>query len=80
MENSDKDRVYEEDEGLEFADEDELQAEREDWWRTIEAEVVEEVHDLIEFRPEKTIRLPPHSNVYGCPAGRLLDVYQVLRF
>ena len=63
-ENSETDKREGEDEGLESADENELQGESDNGGRTIQAEAMEDVLDLIELRPEKVIRLPPHHRVW----------------
>ena len=74
---SDRDSANEEDEGLQSADEDELSNGRDNGGRSIEAERLEDIPDLIELRPEKTIRLPPHHRVWipcRAPPGCLPSV------
>ena len=52
------------DEGVESGDELELETTEEKGGESVTAEELEEVPDLIELRPEKTIRLPPHHRVW----------------
>ena len=66
-----------EDEGRDTGDEEELKSEEDMGGQSVDPSENEDVPDLIELRPEKVIRLPPHHRVWvpcRTPVDQKLDV------
>ena len=65
------------DEGRDTGDEEELELKEDKGGESVDPRDNEEIPDLIELRPEKVIRLPPHHRVWvpcRAPVGRKPDV------
>ena len=54
----------EDDEGRDTGDEEELESKEDEGGKSVDPEDSNDIPDLIELRPEKVIRLPPHHRVW----------------